>query len=119
MIYIAVCDDDNYFLYYRRKKIIDKYMKTMKYSYKIDTFTSGLELVQMRDDITQYDIIFLGIGMKDMGRMSTVGYVRKYTKNTYIVFVTAFISYSLEGYKVNAIRYILKDNDNTEREYDT
>lgn len=52
-------------------------MKTTKYSYKIDTFTSGLELVQMRDDITQYDIIFLDIGMKDMDRMSTAGYVRK------------------------------------------
>ena len=32
-------------------------------------------------------------------------------KNAYIVFVTGFIQYSLAGYKVNAIRYIIKDND--------
>lgn len=113
MIYIAVCDDDEYFLL-QEKKIINKYMKKTKYSYKIDTFTSGLELVQMREGITKYDIIFLDIGMKNMDGMSTAGYVRRYTKNAYIVFVTAFISYSLEGYKVNAIRYILKDNHNIE-----
>ncbi len=28
----------------------------------------------------------------------------------FIVFVTGFIQYSLAGYKVNAIRYIIKDN---------
>ena len=30
--------------------------------------------------------------------------------DTFIVFVTAFINYTLDGYKVEAIRYVLKDN---------
>ncbi len=31
------------------------------------------------------------------------------TYDTYIVFVTAFMDYALEGYKVNAVRYLMKD----------
>lgn len=113
MIFIAVCDDDEYFLL-QEKKILEQYMAATEYQYKIDTFTSGLELVQMRDGITKYDIIFLDIGMKDMDGISAAEHVRQYTQNAYIVFVTAYISYSLDGYKVDAIRYLLKDNDNLE-----
>ena len=29
---------------------------------------------------------------------------------SFLVFVTAFIDYTLEGYKVEAIRYVLKDD---------
>ena len=36
----------------------------------------------------------------------------KYSSEIYIVFVTAYINYSLEGYKVEAIRYLLKNNTN-------
>ena len=41
--------------------------------------------------------------------------IREYDNNVYIVFVTAFIDYSLEGYKVDAIRYILKDSESLEK----
>lgn len=36
------------------------------------------------------------------------------TKDICLVFVTAFITYAPEGYKVNAIRYLLKDNESFE-----
>ena len=37
--------------------------------------------------------------------------IRSYHSKTQIVFVTAFIQYVLEGYKVDAVRYIMKDTD--------
>ena len=37
---------------------------------------------------------------------------REFSSDLFIVFVTAYIKYSLEGYKVNATRYILKNNIN-------
>ena len=40
--------------------------------------------------------------------------IREYSSEIYIVFVTAYINYSLEGYKVDAIRYLLKNNTNLE-----
>lgn len=113
MIHIAVCDDDERFLL-REKKMLEQYMTTANYQYKIDIFSSGLQLIQMRDGIARYDIIFMDIGMKDMDGLSTAEYVRKYTQDAYLVFVTACASYALDGYKVNAIRYLLKNNDNLE-----
>ncbi|MFR8846152.1 MAG: hypothetical protein ACLVGL_14645 [Waltera sp.] len=32
--------------------------------------------------------------------------------DTYVVFVTAYVNYSLEGYKVDATRYLLKNTIN-------
>ena len=49
--------------------------------------------------------------MKEIDGIKTAYELRKYSDNTYIVFVTGCIQYSLAGYKVNAIRYIIKDND--------
>lgn len=38
--------------------------------------------------------------------------IRENSKDMFIVFVTAFVNYTIEGYKVDAVRYILKDNKN-------
>lgn len=46
--------------------------------------------------------------------METAKYIRTITREAYIVFVTAYINYALEGYRVDAIRYLLKDNENFE-----
>lgn len=40
--------------------------------------------------------------------------IRKLSENVYIVFVTAYITYALEGYKVGAVRYLLKEEDSLE-----
>lgn len=40
--------------------------------------------------------------------------IRECGSRAYIVFVTAFITYALEGYKVDAIRFLLKDDDSLE-----
>ena len=36
--------------------------------------------------------------------------IRKHDKTAVIVFVTAFLSYATEGYKVDAFRYIIKND---------
>ena len=60
----------------------------------------------------QYQIIFLDINMKQMDGIETAKNVRAYTEESFVVFVTAYIDYSLEGYQVGASRYILKNNLN-------
>ena len=114
MLEVAVCDDEKYFLE-QEKEWITKYMKNAGYKFKIDTFTSGTDFIAIDDKITKYDIIFLDINMRELNGVETAKKIRKYTKDVYIVFVTAFITYSLEGYKVDAVRYILKDNQSLEK----
>jgi DNA-binding LytR/AlgR family response regulator len=60
-------------------------------------------------------MIFLDINMEEIDGIETAREIRKITKNTYIVFVTAFITYALEGYKVDAVRYLLKDDECLEK----
>lgn len=40
--------------------------------------------------------------------------IRQMSDGVHIVFVTAYITYVLEGYKVNAVRYLLKEDDSLE-----
>ena len=81
MLKIAVCDDEAVFLN-KLCGIIAQYLEGRKVDYAIDVFASGKEFVSDSTDITKYNLVF----------------------------VTAFIDYTLEGYKVEAIRYVLKDD---------
>lgn len=110
MFYIAICDDDEYFRM-REKQLVTDYLNKIGYPCTIDMFTSGEELVKLGDDIEKYHIFFLDINMDEMDGIEAAKRIRQITKDAYVVFVTAFITYSLEGYKVDAIRYLLKDDE--------
>lgn len=114
MFYIAICDDDEYFRIRERQLIID-YLNKTGYKCEIDMFASGKELVNLGDSITKYSMVFLDINMEEMDGIEAAKRIRQFTKNIYIVFVTAFITHALEGYKVDAIRYILKDDECLDR----
>jgi len=86
-------------------------MKNIKLECKIDTFESGKELVEKGADISQYDMIFLDINMAELDGIKTAKMIRKLTKDVFIIFVTAYVTYALEGYKVDAVRYLLKDGE--------
>ena len=109
MFHIAICDDDEYFRM-REKQLVIGYLNEMGIPCTIDIFTSGEELVNLGKDIAKYHIFFLDINMDEMDGIEVAKRIRQFTKDAYIVFVTAFLSYSLEGYKVDAIRYLLKDD---------
>ena len=111
MFKIAVCDDEEIF----RKniyKIIMKYMDENDCPCEIDEFESGNEFINLGINMTKYDIVFLDINMDEIDGIETAQEIRKVSNDIFIVFVTAFISYAVEGYSVNAIRYILKNNEN-------
>lgn len=113
MFRIAICDDEEYFLF-REKNLIEKHMRTHGYSCIIDLYPSGKDLLKETETILQYDIVFLDINMSEMDGIKTARKIREISAEVYIVFVSAYISYSLEGYKVNAIRYILKEDESLE-----
>lgn len=58
----------------------------------------------------EYDIYLLDINMVPVGGLEIAKRIRQYNKEAYIAFITGFIDYAMEGYKVDAIRYILKDS---------
>lgn len=109
MFRIAVCDDEGHFRKQIRKILLD-YMDQKGVLYDVDEFESGKDFVSLGVEIVKYKIVFLDIYMEQMNGMITAQRIREISNDIYIVFVTALIDYVSEGYKVDAIRYILKNS---------
>ena len=114
MLSIAICDDEEYFRI-TEKQLILKYMAGKNCECMIDMYESGKELLNLREELNQYHIIFLDVNMEEIDGIETAKEIRKITKDVFIVFVTAFITYALEGYKVDAVRYLIKDHESLEK----
>lgn len=109
MICIALCDNDASFLKIA-KQIIEKYMLSCNYAYSIDLYQSGKDLLQEISKLEIYDLIFLDVDMPEKSGLDVAREIRKTNNKITIAFITAYINYAIDGYKVNAIRYIIKDN---------
>ncbi len=105
---IAVCDDEKF---YREKvqKLLEHYLSGHEINYTIQLFSSGEEFLQENENKVKFDIVFMDINMSRMDGIRTALQMRSVHSHTYIVLITAFIQYALEGYKVDAVRYIMKD----------
>lgn len=114
IIKIAVCDDEMIFAE-KMKTIIDTYCKEKQIPYEVDLYQSGTEFIADTIKMTGYQIVFLDINMEKTDGLETARELRKLCKETFVIFVTAFINYTLEGYKVDAIRYLLKTGENFEQ----
>lgn len=108
MFRIAICDDESIFRE-QFKEILQKYMDERGRTYEIDTFSSGKEFIEQGIEMVKYKIVFLDINMEELDGIMTAKKIRENSRDIFIVFITAFINYTLEGYKVDAIRYILKE----------
>lgn len=111
MLKIAVCDDEKLF---RKniKELVSGYLDQDAVEYEIDTYCSGEEFLKLGIEMVKYQIVFLDINMAQIDGIMTAKKIREVSSEIYIVFVTAFVNYTLEGYKVDAVRYLLKSNTN-------
>lgn len=109
MLKIAVCDDERVWLD-KIKFILEKYMTLQHLDCVITCFDSSEELIRTYKREREFQVIFLDVNMKKLDGIQAAKILRMLAPNLQIVFVTAYISYAPEGYKVNAFRYILKDS---------
>ena len=110
MFRIAICDDEKIFRD-DLKEILIRYMTDRGIMLEIDTFSSGKEFVELGIEMVKYKIVFLDINMDELDGIMTAKKIRENSKDMFIVFVTAFVNYTIEGYKVDAVRYILNEID--------
>ena len=115
MIQIAVCDDEKY---YRDKirELAAQFLEKRQLPYTVTVYPSGEDFLAGEENLVKYDIVFLDISMKDIDGIETAMRIRSFHSGTCIVFVTAFLDYALDGYKADAVRYLMKDSLGTEME---
>lgn len=105
---IAICDDESI---YRQQtyNAIESISKSL--DVVIDTFDNGKELIH-RFKTLNYDLVMLDIEMPEIDGISLARKLRELSEDVYIVFLTSHIEYALEGYEVNALRYLTKPVNN-------
>lgn len=104
---IAICDDEKYYRHYI-KDLVGKYLIKENVIFRIELFGDGKEFCMEEGNMQKFDIIFLDIEMEGMNGMETAHSIRKKNREMDIVFITVMPDYVFEGYKVSAVRYILK-----------
>ena len=104
---IAVCDDEELFRI-EFKTILDKVLVNSEYD--IDTFSGGSSLYEAFIK-EPFDLVFLDIEMPGIDGITLAKRLRAVSENVNIVFLTSHIEYALEGYEVNALRYLVKPVD--------
>lgn len=109
MIKIAIIDDEK-ILAKKLSDIVSDYMCNENHLFHIDIFTSGIAFTNLGIKMAEYQIVCLDMKMDGMNGMEVAKKIRECEQNVHIIFVTAYMDFSLEGYKVGASRFILKDD---------
>ena len=106
---IAICDDEKFYIE-KVKSGLEKCLSQQKITeYHIDIYKSGEALCENPERLKEYQIVFLDVNMQQMSGLEAAQEIRSVNKEVFLVFVTAYINYAVEGYKVDAIRFLLKD----------
>mgnify|MGYP004730973699 CR=1 FL=1 len=101
---IAIVDDEQKFLLNLKSMIKKVYPEPDKL--KISEFGSGDEFIKDFKK-NMYDIIILDIEMKELNGLETAERIRSADSSVIIVFLTSHQEFALQGYEVNAFRYML------------
>lgn len=105
MYKVAICDDNPADL-----KLIQGYLTDLggHYPVELTAFLSGVDLARAYQTRGQYDLIILDMMMDRLNGIDTALKIRKIDEDVAILIVTATVEYAIEGYRINAARYIVK-----------
>lgn len=84
--------------------LLESYARKTPYLYLAGTYNSAITAMKdLRENPVQ--LLFLDIQMPEL---SGIEFAKILPKETKVIFTTAFPQYAVEGYKVNALDYLLK-----------
>ncbi|MEY8338893.1 LytTR family DNA-binding domain-containing protein [Lachnospiraceae bacterium 62-35] len=99
---IAVCDDSR-----EDRGALRALLEACGHDFEIREYGSGAELYADIGYVRECGIVFLDINMDGL---EAVGKIKAECPKVHIVLVTAYVNYALDGYKVKASRFLLKDD---------
>ncbi len=85
-------------------KQLTAYLQKVPFFEVAGSCISAMEAMRLMETV-KADVLFIDINMPDLSGMD---YVRSLSHPPMVVFTTAYQEYAIEGYRVNAIDYLLK-----------
>ena len=106
---IILCDDSEMDRKHLRN-LLEEYKNKQEEKFNFIEFSSGQELCSAKEVLANCAIVFLDINMEKQDGLKTATQLKALYPEILIVLVTAYMGYALEGYKVKASRFLLKDD---------
>ena len=110
MIRIALCDDQQSFLELE-KGIIERYLTQRSIDFQCDIYISGKDLLSQSEAICKYNLFILDYEMDGLTGFETAREIYGLFTNAKIAFATNYYDFTREGYKYNAVRYLVKQEE--------
>lgn len=105
MIHVGICDDSpeirqQLYIY------LERFAQSSALALRITEYASGIQLLQA--DPSALDLLIMDIQMPGLNGLDTARRIRLTDPDLVIIFFTNYIQYALEGYEVQAYRFLLK-----------
>ncbi len=107
MIKIGICEDEELQLRFLERELA-AYCEQTGEKIEIKSFVSAEELLFKHENAFPFDCLLLDIRLQRMDGMALAERIRRTDKDIAIIFVTGDRDAVFDGYKVGAVRYILK-----------
>ncbi|MDE7286401.1 MAG: LytTR family DNA-binding domain-containing protein, partial [Lachnospiraceae bacterium] len=107
MLRIGICDDQTNArdaLRFELEKVLRD--ESEQIVYEFSTGTSAVRWLEKHPG--EIDLLFLDVEMDGISGMDTATQIRSFDKEICLVFVTGYADYVFDGYKVNALDYVIK-----------
>lgn len=105
MFHAAICDDVPG-IRQELQQYFQRYANDSGIVLTVDEYCSGSALLAA--DYLQYDLIVLDVQMGEPNGIETARQIRIAGGNMTIIFFTNYVQYALEGYEVQAFRFLIK-----------
>lgn len=104
---IGICEDEEA----QREhlvKMVSSYYNNKGMRAEIETFGSAEQLLFKYPANLPFSCVLLDIKLKEINGMELAKRIRREDKDIHIIFITGDRDYAFDGYKVGAVRYLLK-----------
>ena len=113
MFKVAICDDEATSVQLN-KALTEKILKENMVDYEIDCFSDMQEMIDSLskvNNVHQYNVLLCDILTTDINGIEAAKRLRELGEQIDIVFISSTAEYALDGYSVQALRYIQKPVD--------